>query len=88
MSFIPAAAILLVGSLCFVSCKDDYYYDDVEPEWLGASIYDYLVTNGNYSNYSRLIDDVGYAAVLSKTGSKTLFVADDAALDRFYQNNP
>lgn len=86
--FIQLAAILLVGSLWIVSCKDDYYYDDVEPEWLGASIYDYLVTNGNFSNYSRLIDDVGYTAVLSKTGSKTLFVADDAAFDRFYQNNP
>lgn len=35
----------------------------------------------------RLIDDLDYATVLSKTGSKTLFVADDDAFDEFYKNN-
>jgi len=67
---------------------DDYYYDDREPEWLGASIYDYLKENGNYTNFVKLIDDVNYTAVLEKTGSKTLFVADDEAFGRFYNNNP
>ena len=34
--------LLLVGLLWMVSCKDEYLYDNNEPEWLGASIYDYL----------------------------------------------
>ena len=88
MRHVLVAGILLVGSLWVVSCKDDFYYDDREPEWLGASIYDYLKEDGNFSYYTQLIDDVGYAAVLSKTGSKTLFVADDAAFERFFQDNP
>ncbi|MCA1744200.1 MAG: fasciclin domain-containing protein [Bacteroidales bacterium] len=80
--------LLLVGSFWLVSCDDDYVYDEMEPEWLGESIYDYLVEQGNYTSYVRLIDDIGYASVLAKTGSKTLFVTDDAAFERFYQNNP
>ena len=35
-----------------------------------------------------MIDDLKYQEVLGKTGSKTLFVADDAAFERFYKNNP
>ena len=35
----------------------------------------------------RLIDDLGYTNVLAKTGSKTLFVADDDAYARFYAKN-
>jgi len=70
------------------SCKDEYLYDNQEPEWLGASIYDYLKENGNFTNYVRLIDDVGYASVLGKTGSKTLFVANDDAFNRFFNSNP
>lgn len=59
-----------------------------EPEWLGASIYDYLKSDGNYTNFVQLIDDLNYKDVLSRTGSKTLFVADDDAFSDFYQNNP
>jgi uncharacterized surface protein with fasciclin (FAS1) repeats len=55
---------------------------------LGKSIYDQLQNDGNFTNYVRLIDDLGYAEVLAKTGSKTLFVADDEAFQRFYGNNP
>jgi len=58
------------------------------PSWLNASIYDYLQTNGNYTNFVRLIDEMEYSEVLDKTGSKTLFVADDDAFDRFFQDNP
>lgn len=78
---------LMIGSAFFVSCEDDYIYDEKEPEWLGASIYDYLKDDGNFNYYVRLIEDAGYKEVLAKTGSKTLFVADDAAFDKFFQNN-
>ena len=33
-----------------------------------------------------MINDLNYQEVLGKTGSKTLFVADDAAYDRFYND--
>lgn len=58
-----------------------------EPEWLGASIYDYLKNDGHFNTYVRLIQDLNYTEVLSKTGSKTLFVANDSAFNEFYKNN-
>ena len=74
------ASLLL---LCFgvQSCKDVYPWDDEEPDWLGASIYDYLQTSdkGSFTYFLRVIDELNYTDVLSKTGSKTLFVADDEA---------
>ena len=79
---------LFIGYLWAVSCKDKYLYDNQEPNWLGASIYDYLKGDGHFTYYTKLIDDVGYTDVLKKTGSKTLFVANDSAFDKFFQNNP
>jgi len=79
-------AFLIVISGVFVAC-DDYPYDDREPDWLGASIYDYLKNDGNFSYYVRLIDELEYDTILSKTGSKTLFVADDDAFREFFSNN-
>lgn len=80
---------LCVFSVCGItySCSDDYKLDDSNPSWLGSSIYEYLQSQGNYTNFVNLIDDLDYAEVLSKTGSKTLFVADDDAFNDFYQSN-
>jgi len=78
--------MILVSSI-FVSCKDDYFYNDKEPDFLGGSIYEYLDQNGNYHNFLRLITDLNYKDVLAQTGSKTLFPAKDDAFDRFFQNN-
>lgn len=86
----------------FVACTDDYDLDapDNYPSWLGGSIYDAMkhpenltnaqgsVLQGTFENYLRLIDDLGYAETLGKTGSKTVFPANDEAFARFYQNNP
>lgn len=70
------------------SCKDDYIFDDGNPSWLGSSIYEYLESQGDYTNFVRLIDDLDYKEVLARTGSKTLFVANDEAFNTFYQSNP
>jgi uncharacterized surface protein with fasciclin (FAS1) repeats len=70
-----------------ISCEDEYVYDDKEPEWLGASIYDYLKEDGNYTYYVKLIEDAEYTSILSKTGSKTLFVTNDDAFERFFDDN-
>lgn len=77
---------LLVISFFVVSCVDDFMENN-EPEWLGASIYDYLVNAGNFTNYVKMIDELNYTEVLSKTGSKTMFVATDSAFNEFYKNN-
>lgn len=80
------ACLLLLPCLCS-SCQDDYVYDDKAPDNLGASIYDYLQDNGGFTYFVRLIDDLNYREVLSKTGSKTLFPANDEAFKRFFQDN-
>lgn len=80
--------LLFTACICLTTnCKDEYFYENNIPPGLGKSIYDYLQNDGNYTNYIRLIDDLEYAEVLAKTGSKTLFVADDEAFQRFYENN-
>lgn len=86
------AMLLFVGG-SLQSCKDwlDVYpYDDPgDPEWLGASVYDFLkegTPNHSYNNFVAIIDSLGYKDVLAHTGSKTLFVADDAAFERFFKN--
>ncbi|MCQ2095432.1 MAG: fasciclin domain-containing protein [Bacteroidaceae bacterium] len=81
-------AICLI-SLCisFVGCKDEYKYDNEQPSFLGQSIYNEMVERGTYKTFIRLVDDLEYAEVLKKTGSKTLFVADDEAFTRFFNDN-
>lgn len=71
----------------FTSCSK-YDLDEYVPAGWGSSIYSYLKEQGNYNNTLQLIDDLRYAEVLGKTGSKTLFVADDDAYERFYKSNP
>ncbi len=78
------AMLIAAGGL---SACDGYDLAENDPSWLGSSIYDYLKNDGNYTNMVRLIDDLNYSEVLAKTGSKTLFVADDVAFSRFYQTN-
>ena len=90
---IGASLAVMCGG--FTSCKDDYTLDDEGnyPSWLGNSIYKELsnpnqeVLTGTFRNYLRLIDDLGYAETLAKTGSKTVFPANDEAFERFYANN-
>lgn len=85
--FLPILLPLLL-SIVFVSCQDDDLTRNEEPKWLGSSIYGYLKNEKNYTTYLKLVDEVGYADVLSKTGSKTVFVADDDAFNRFFEDNP
>ena len=87
--------LLLAVSGISTSCKDEYALDDEKPSWLSQSIYDKLKENGNYTNYLRLIADPDVnptnarplTEVLSRTGSKTVFAADDDAWNKFYADN-
>ena len=83
---LAAACALLAGGSTLTSCSQ-YDLDERTPEGWGSSIYSWLDEQGNFTNTVRMISDLGYQDVLAKTGSKTLFVADDAAYDRFYRNN-
>ena len=69
------------------ACSDIFPLDDEMPDWLNTSIYESLEKSGNFKIYLRLLadEDVNPANArplteeLSKTGSKTVFVANDAA---------
>lgn len=83
---LPACAVLLAGT-ALTSCEDELLTG--MPSWLGSSIYDELQARGNYQTTLRLINDpaLNYASVLQRTGSKTLFAADDEAYNRFFRKN-
>ena len=88
--------ICLLAACGFIhACKDEFLLDDKKPDWLNASIYESLEKSGNFTMYLRLLadKDVNPANArplteeLSKTGSKTVFVADDAAWKAFFEKN-
>ncbi len=93
MATLFALCAFFVGGM-FQSCQDtfdDYSYDDGdEPSWLGASVYSFLrsnTTGHTYNYYANIVDDLDETEQFSKTGSKTIFVADDEAFERFFANN-
>lgn len=81
------AFCLLAACGLSYSCADEYKLDDEAPTWLGSSIYGYLKEQGNYTNFVKMIDELGLEEVLSTTGSKTMFVANDEAFEKFYKSN-
>ena len=84
---LTAVCCLLIGGSTLHSCKEDDLVLTGQPEWLGNSIYERLQEDGNYTVMLRLIDDMGLKETLSRTGSKTLFVADDAAFNEWFGHN-
>ena len=78
---------ITVTAMCGLSACNGYDLAEEDPSWLGSSVYEYLQSEGTFTNTLKLIDDLNYAEVLNKTGSKTLFVADDKAFARFFQKN-
>ncbi len=77
---------LLIGAWSMQSCEDEYLLTG-QPSWLGNSIYEQLQNDGHYSTMLRLIDDLGQTEVLSHTGSKTLFAANDSAFTAWFGHN-
>ena len=77
---------LLMGSWTVQSCKDEYTLTG-QPSWLGNSIYERLQEDGNYTTLLRLVDDLEQTEVLSHSGSKTLFAANDSAFQAWFSNN-
>lgn len=85
---------LLAACGLMYACKDEYLLDDEKPSFLNSSIYESLQAQGNFNTYLRLLSDEqvntgdrSLKEVLERTGSKTLFVADDAAWNAFFAKN-
>lgn len=87
---ILCASFVALGLM--TSCEKELLIpEESKPAWLGGSIYEELRSGthltGTFNTYLRLIDDLGYNEILSRTGSKTIFPANDEAFDRFFKNN-
>lgn len=88
-------SISLICAGLMTSCidKDEPVDSDHKPASLGGSIYAELKNpnqnylTGTFNTYLRLVDDLNYSSTLSRTGSKTVFPANDEAFERFFQNN-
>ena len=88
-------AVVVLGAAVLLSCEDREWgeSENEKPEWLGGSIYQELKNpnpermEGTFTYFVRLVDDLGYAETLDRTGSKTLFPANDEAFERFFKNN-
>lgn len=82
--------VSLVCSGVLTSCvdKNELVDADSKPEWLGGSIYQELKNprffEGTFSTYLDLANDLGYTETLDRTGSVTVFPANDEAFDRFF----
>ena len=81
-----ATCCMLMGAWTMQSCKDEYTLTG-QPSWLGNSIYERLQQEGNYTTLLQLVDDLDQTEVLSHTGSKTLFAANDSAFKAWFSNN-
>lgn len=87
-------SLVCVGLLSSCVDKNELVDEENMPDWLGSSIYGALSNpdpatglQGTFTNYLHLVDDLGYAEILNRTGSKTVFPANDEAFERFYKNN-
>ena len=86
---------LLAACGLMYACKDEFILDDEKPSWLNSSIYESLEQKGNFRTYLKLLADKDVnpeglrplTDVLSRTGSKTVFVANDSAWDAFFEAN-
>ena len=92
--FFFCVSLVLAGLTTSCIDKNEEVDADSKPSWLGGSIYAELknpsahgLLKGTFTNYLRLIDDLGYDEVLSRTGSKTVFPANDEAFERFFKSN-
>ncbi len=87
------ASLALTGLVTSCVDKNELVDEESKPEWLGGSIYEELKNpnqsklTGTFSYYLRLVDDLGYSETLSRTGSKTVFPANDEAFESFFHSN-
>lgn len=80
--------LLLPLLALFASCSrdvfDEYYG---RPDYLEDPIYQQLDARGNFKNFTALIQKAGYKDILSKAGYWTMFAPNDAAFEKYFQDN-
>ncbi len=78
-------AVLLLGGIIFLNSgcekKFDEYYK--VPGDLIGTILDVLRDDGNYTQFIKAVERIGFDDVLGKTGNFTVFAPDDAAFALF-----
>jgi hypothetical protein len=82
-----SALVLALATAGLMASCSGYDLDEKQMDNAGRSLYEYLQSAGSYTNYTRLIDDLGEKESLTQTNLRTLFVGDDDAFARFYANN-
>lgn len=89
--FFFCISLAVAGLMTACVEKNEVVDADSKPSWLGESIYQELKNprqlTGTFATYLRLVDDLGYSEILARTGSKTVFPANDEAFERFFQSN-
>ncbi len=85
-----AGGVVCLAGLAAFSCSDTYDLESEQPSGLNT-IYGYMSDKGNFRTFLQLIDDLeateSTKTTLSRTGSKTLFIANDDAFAKFFQQN-
>jgi uncharacterized surface protein with fasciclin (FAS1) repeats len=79
--------LFFLSLFVLTNCQDkfDEYYE--RPDWLAAPIYQQLESRGNFKHFLAAIDKSGYKQTLSTAGYWTLFAPNDAAFDKYFQEN-
>ena len=92
--FFFCVSLVLTGLMTACIDKNEAVDADEKPARLGGSIYQELKEpnqsklTGTFNTYLRLINDIpGLAETLNRTGSMTVFPANDSAFVRFFQDN-
>lgn len=86
-------SLALAGWMASCVDKNEEVDADSKPEWLGESIYAELqnpnqsALTGTFKYYLQLVRDLNEAETLNKTGSVTVFPANDEAFERFFKKN-
>ena len=73
--------VLLIGVLCYSSCKDDYneHYDR-SSSLPDKNLYQMIKENSNLSKFSQLIDVAGYDSLLNSTQTFTVWAPINESL--------
>jgi uncharacterized surface protein with fasciclin (FAS1) repeats len=85
MTHFTKLLLFFLSLLVLTNCQDkfDEYYE--RPDWLAAPIYQQLESRGNFKHFLAAIEKAGYKQTLSTAGYWTLFAPNDAAFEKYFQ---
>lgn len=78
-------ALLLASTLLLPSCSDmDEYFET--PSWIQGSIYEKMQSEGNYSQFLKGVEKIGYTPILNGKAILTVMAPDDNAMKTYLQD--